>query len=124
MAALAVALGGALGALSRWSLNQVISTKWVTKYPLGTISANLLGCLLIGLAYGYLSQRAALRSTHALFLLTGFLGSFTTFSTYANDTVQLLHSDGVSAAAVNIAVQTILGVLFVTIGLWVAAKSV
>ena len=123
MAPLAVAIGGALGALSRWSLNQLILTRWVNKYPAGTLAVNLLGCLLFGIVYGYLSRRIGLRSDIGLFLLTGFLGSFTTFSTYASDTVRLAQDNGFGAAAVNIAVHTVMGILLILTGLWLAARG-
>lgn len=85
----AVAAGGALGALLRHGLTRTAvaipggSTVW------GTLLANLLGCFLIGLLAGYLSSGRVIASHHQLAIRTGFLGSLTTFSTFALEAYSL-----------------------------------
>ena len=123
MSALAIALGGALGALSRWALSRFITTRLSTAFPLGTLFVNLLGCFFFGVVAGFLARRLELRSEVSLFLLTGFMGSFTTFSTYAHDTLNLWRTEGFLASSGNILAQTVLGILFVYAGLWVTNRA-
>ena len=80
-----IALGGGLGALSRYGLSLLLPTV-PGHFPLGTFVINVLGCFLIGLLMVRWGQRPLLRP----FLGTGFLGGFTTFSTYAVETRALL----------------------------------
>jgi CrcB protein len=87
--ALAVGSGAAFGAWMRWALgswlNPVIPT-----LPLGTLAANLAGGYLIGIAVAYFGEHAGLPAEVRLFIITGFLGGLTTFSTFSAETVTLL----------------------------------
>jgi CrcB protein len=87
--ALAVGSGAAFGAWMRWALgswlNPVIPT-----LPLGTLAANLVGGYLIGIAVAYFGEHAGLPAEVRLFIITGFLGGLTTFSTFSAETVTLL----------------------------------
>lgn len=86
---LAVGLGAALGAWLRWWLGAVLNPVFPT-LPLGTLSANLLGGLLIGIAMGLIAQFDALPPTARLMFMTGFLGALTTFSTFSAETATLI----------------------------------
>lgn len=86
---LAVGGGAFLGAVLRWLLGIVLNPIFPT-LPLGTLAANLLGGLLIGLAMGVFAQYEALPVALRLALVTGFLGGLTTFSTFSAETVSLL----------------------------------
>ena len=85
----AVGIGAALGAWLRWwfgaSLNPVFPT-----LPLGTLAANLIGGLLVGIAAEYFHRNAILPPEARLFAITGFLGGLTTFSTFSAETVTLI----------------------------------
>jgi CrcB protein len=87
LAAGAVASGAALGALARWGAGIWLNARWAG-FPLGTLFVNLAGGLLIGAALVWLEQRphGALR----LFILTGVLGGFTTFSAFSAESLALL----------------------------------
>ena len=123
MNALAVALGGAFGALTRWALGRYITSRLDTPYPVGTLLVNLLGCFAFGLAFGMLTKRFEVRDEVSLFLLTGFMGSFTTFSTYAHETLHLWRTDSFWAGSVNFILHNVLGILFVFVGLWVTNRG-
>ena len=87
--AIAVAIGGALGAWSRWGLSYLLNTLWPSLPP-GTLSANLVGAYLIGFFVELLSLHSEIPSEVALFVITGFLGALTTFSTFSAEAVTLL----------------------------------
>ena len=86
---LAVGAGAFIGAVLRWSLGLLLNPLFPT-LPLGTLSANLLGGLLMGVAMGLFAQFDALSPTARLFFTTGLLGGLTTFSTFSAETVTLV----------------------------------
>ena len=118
-----MAIGGALGALSRWGLNQWVTSRWVNSYPLGTLAANSTGCLLFGLLFGLIAKRTDVPPEASLLAITGFLGAFTTFSTFAFEAVQLAQTSGWVGSMLHIVAHTVFGVLLVILGLWVASHS-
>ncbi|WP_063674410.1 fluoride efflux transporter CrcB [Dyella thiooxydans] len=86
---LAVGFGAFFGAVLRWALGLLLNPLFPT-LPLGTLSANLLGGLLMGIAMGVFAQYGALSPATRLFIGTGFLGGLTTFSTFSSETITLL----------------------------------
>lgn len=86
---LAVGIGAALGAWIRWWLGIGLNAV-LPNLPLGTLAANLIGGYLIGIAVEYFSQNGAIPMELRLFVITGFLGGLTTFSSYSAEAVGLL----------------------------------
>lgn len=84
-----VFLGAGCGALLRWRLGVWTNQTWPA-FPPGTLIANLVGCLLIGLAAGWFESRPEVSQATRLLVTTGFLGGFTTFSAFSLETVALL----------------------------------
>jgi|HigsolmetaAR203D_1030402.scaffolds.fasta_scaffold01037_19 crcB protein len=79
-----MAAGGCAGAIARYAVSAFVAARWPTKLPIGTLLVNVIGSFLLGLiAGGGLDERLA------FFLGTGFLGAFTTFSTFKLESVQL-----------------------------------
>lgn len=114
--ALLVALGGATGALARWGLAEA-SARWLgLDAPWGTWAANLLGCFLVGLAIPAFSEADPRRA----FLVVGFLGAFTTFSTYSAETLALWEAGRVGLALANAAGSVVLGLAACGLGLALA----
>jgi fluoride exporter len=113
-APIAISLGAIAGALSRYYL-----TLWFTHqfggFPYGTFFINLTGCLAMGF-FITLALEKSLPPDLILLVATGFLGAYTTFSTYGLDTTKLLNSGNVSAATLYWSGSAILGVLFVQLG--------
>lgn len=86
---LAVGSGAAIGAWLRWGLGSWLNPT-LTELPLGTLAANLIGGYLVGLAIAFFIQHPGLSPEWRLFVITGFLGGLTTFSTFSAETVTLL----------------------------------
>jgi CrcB protein len=85
----AVGSGAAIGAWLRWGLAVWLNPRW-PQFPLGTLAANLVGGYLIGIAIAYFAARHDLAPEARLFVVTGFLGGLTTFSTFSSEVTQLL----------------------------------
>ena len=109
-------VAGGLGAGSRYGLTLLIQRGLGQDFPWGTFIVNVLGCLLFGLAFAAFNKRAV-RPEVALVVLTGFMGAFTTFSTYWFETSQLLQSARYGAAALNFLGQNALGLAGLSLGL-------
>ena len=109
--AAAVGIGAALGAWLRWGLSVWLNPR-VAHFPMGTLASNLIGGYLIGLAVAYFLVRADLPPHWRLFVITGFLGGLTTFSTFSAEVTELLmrgdYLPGVSLAATHLAGSLIL----------------
>ena len=86
---LAISLGAALGALLRWQLGAKLNTLFPSLPP-GTLTANLIGGYIIGLAVAYFANAPAIAPEWRLFIITGFCGGLTTFSTFSAEVVTLL----------------------------------
>jgi CrcB protein len=86
---IAIGLGAAIGAWLRWALGWWLNPA-VPELPMGTLAANLIGGYLVGLAVAFFMQNASLSPEWRLFVITGFLGGLTTFSTFSAETVTLL----------------------------------
>lgn len=108
-----IALGATLGAWLRWGFSLWLNPR-VAQFPLGTLASNLVGGYLIGIAVAYFSAHTALTPEWRLFVITGFLGGLTTFSTYSAEVVQLLQSGRLAMAGV-LALVHLTGSLLLTI---------
>jgi fluoride exporter len=111
-----VALGGAVGAASRFAVAQWAGARWGLAFPWGTLAVNLTGSLLIGLVMTLLLVRGA-DPTYRLVLVTGFLGGYTTFSAFSFETLSLLEARRWDAAALYVAGSIGLGLLATALGL-------
>ena len=116
-----VAIMGALGALSRWGVGLLVQRMVPTDFPLGTLAANATGCLLLGVVTGLSTD--ALPPHLRVPLATGFLGSFTTFSTFSVESIQLMEKGGTWLLAANVGASVVLGLLGAGIGLQVGRSG-
>lgn len=110
---IAVGLGAAIGSWLRWGLGMWLNSA-LPELALGTLSANLIGGYLIGLAVAFFIQQPELSPEWRLFIITGFLGGLTTFSTFSAETVTLL-ARGQYAWSVAIIVAHLGGSLLMTV---------
>ena len=102
-----VFLGGGLGAMCRHGVNVLAAQLVGTRYPVGTFAINVLGSLLIGVLAEWFAQRSHLSPYLRLFLITGILGGFTTFSAFSLE-VGLLHERGDTTAAVVYGIASVI----------------
>lgn len=110
---IAVGAGAAIGAWLRWGLSLWLNPRLVN-FPLGTFAANMIGGYLIGLALAHFTQHSDLSPQVRLFVITGFLGGLTTFSTYSAEVVELLQRGEVAWAAM-LALVHLAGSLLLTV---------
>ena len=114
--ALYVGLGGFLGAVLRWGMSSAVQRFTPGTFPYGTLLVNVVGCLAIGWLHGLTVARGALPTEVRAFLMVGLLGGFTTFSTFAHESLDLGRELGSMTTLVNIAAHVLLGLLAVWLG--------
>ena len=119
---MAVAIGGGFGATLRYLTILVGVRLFGTGFPVGTVAVNLAGCFVAGLLVGMLEQRAALSEAVQLLIFTGFLGAFTTLSTFSVETIALYRAGSWGLAMTNIMLNAIMGIAMVVLGM-VAARA-
>ena len=113
---LAIGTGSFIGGILRYLLTQFIQTKSVSTFPYGTLSVNIIGCFLIGLVFGF-ADKGNLSNEWKLFLATGLLGGFTTFSAFSNETLTLLRDGQSWSAAAYIVTSVLIGLLATFVGI-------
>jgi len=122
---LLIALGGGAGTLARFGTH--LLTRGLAEratFPIGTLAVNLIGCFLIGYLQGLLVERLVLREEYRLALIVGFLGGFTTFSTFGWDAATLLRDGQTVRAMIYVTASNVLGVALVFAGYGVSRLRV
>ena len=115
---IAIAAGGAIGAVARYLLAISVQMRWPGPFPAGTFVVNVTGCLLIGILAGTLETRAAFSPSVRLFIAPGILGGFTTFSTFGLETVAAITQGQMGIALANIGLSVLAGLAAVAAGIW------
>lgn len=111
------ALASALGGLARYGFSTLVSALVKSAFPWGIFLTNILGCFLFGTIWGMTSVHRLFSDATRVVLLTGFMGSFTTFSTFVFDSNALLESRAWLALALNVAGQVIIGIIALQLGM-------
>jgi fluoride exporter len=106
----AIGVGSCIGGICRYLLSRFIQDKFLSAFPYGTLAVNIIGCFLIGIVFG-LSERGNITLEWRLFLSTGLLGGFTTFSAFSNESVGLLKDGQLWPAFTYIACSVLIGLL-------------
>ena len=118
----AVMLGAALGGAARYTVATMITARLASRFPWGTFAVNITGCFLIGLISTILMERVASPVTWALFLVTGILGGYTTFSAFGWETVQLSRQGDHMLALANVLGSALAGYAAVWLGVLLARR--
>ena len=117
---LTISGGAVLGANLRYLVGLWASQRWGAGFPFGTFLVNGIGCLLIGLFYGLGEARLTITPELRLFFAVGFLGAFTTFSSFGWETISLLRGGDLLLGMANILGSNLAGLAAVLTGLWLA----
>lgn len=116
---LAVGAGSFIGGVARYLVS--LATKGIGKgFPWATLTVNLLGCLLIGLLWGFLSRNASESTSWGLFLTVGLCGGFTTFSTFSKEALTMLQAGQIGGFATYIIISVLAGIALAALGYYVA----
>ncbi|MGK7394450.1 MAG: fluoride efflux transporter CrcB [Candidatus Cyclobacteriaceae bacterium M3_2C_046] len=115
-----VALGGALGSAGRYWISGLAFKLLGTQFPYGTLAVNLLGSFIIGLLWVFVEELAPFSPGLRMLVFIGFLGGFTTFSSYALETLNLIREHEYIKALNNVIANNILGLLMVIAGFFLA----
>jgi len=113
---LLVLLGGAVGSLARYVTGTAVMSRFSGRFPLGTLIVNVSGCFLIGVLMTLLTEKPAPHPNWRLFLVVGFLGGFTTFSSFAYETFTAAREGRMWVGLVNVLASVALGYLAVWLG--------
>jgi len=113
-----IGYGGAIGALSRYTLSNLISKSFQTNFPLGTLWVNLLGCFIVGIIWQY-SEHYSIEKNTKLFFFVGLLGAFTTFFTFGLESLHLFKDGHVKSALINLFLNNVLGIILVLLGIYI-----
>jgi CrcB protein len=113
---LAISLGALLGAPARFVVAGWAAQRWGTNFPVGTLLINITGSLLLGFYLTLVTERFSGRPVTRLFVATGFLGSYTTFSTFSVETLRLLERGDVAGACANAGASMLLTLAAVITG--------
>ncbi|KAA6440162.1 fluoride efflux transporter CrcB [Dyadobacter flavalbus] len=117
-----VFIGGGLGSLARYGTGKA-SSVWPSNFPYGTLTANILACLILGVFTGWAAFRTPdSAATYRAFIAVGFCGGFSTFSTFSNDTIQLMAANRWTDAVFNIFASLISCFCATVLGMWLGKQ--
>ena len=115
---IAVGAGSFIGGIARYIVS--LAMKGISKgFPWATVLVNLIGCLIIGLLWGFLSRNASESTSWGLFLTVGLCGGFTTFSTFSKEALTMLQTGQIWGFASYIALSILAGIALVALGYYI-----
>ncbi len=117
-----IAVAGAAGAVSRYLVGLGATRLWGPQFPYSTLFVNVLGCFLLGMLLEVEHNTTLVSQPARLFLAVGFLGAFTTFSTFGYETFSYLNSGTIKLALVNVSANVLLGLGAVWLG-WFLGRT-
>lgn len=120
MQTIVITIGGALGALARYNLGLWVCNKWNQSFPLHTFLLNVSGAFLLGFINILLSERLNVSPLWRLGLGVGFLGAFTTFSTFGYEVISLMEDGNLGTAALYTLLSILIGFCGTALGIYLA----
>lgn len=119
---LIVGAGGFIGAVARYAVGAWCETFWRREFPLGTFLVNVSGCFVLGLFVTLASERLPIDASWRLFVATGFVGAYTTFSTFEYETQRLTTTGALGWAVVNVLTSVVAGYAAVQLGIMLGRR--
>ena len=116
---LIVGTGSFIGGAMRYLLSTYIKNMYGQTFPWGTLVVNLLGCFVFGIIFALFSKHNSADNTFCLLLTTGICGGFTTFSTFANESVQMIQNGNIGEFIGYMATSVIIGIALIALGYWI-----
>ena len=116
---LIVGTGSFIGGAMRYLLSTYIKNMYGQTFPWGTLVVNLLGCFVFGIIFALFSKHNSTDNTFYLLLTTGICGGFTTFSTFANESVQMIQNGNIGEFIGYMATSVIVGIALIALGHWI-----
>jgi CrcB protein len=113
---LIIGSGGFIGAITRYALSAWIGQRWGRSFPLGTLIINVSGCFFMGLIMSLLTERFIANPYWRSLLVVGFLGAYTTFSTFEFETGSLIKDGEILYAALNVILSVFMGFIALRMG--------
>jgi CrcB protein len=117
-----VGLGGAAGAMARYAVTLGVGMVWKKDFPLGTFLVNISGCFVLGLFLTMAADRASIGPGLRLLVATGFVGAYTTFSTFEYETHRLTSAGALGWGLMNVVSSVVAGYLAVVLGVALMRK--
>lgn len=117
---LMVAIGGSLGSLARFWVGSALASRMGTKFPYGTFIVNITACFILGFSIVFLGKRTELNPSLRYFIPIGFVGAYSTFSTFEWDTFSTLQLGAFLTAGLYVALSIVLGLAAVWCGVVIA----
>ena len=111
-----IAVGGAIGALARFAVGSYVGNRMGARFPYGTMLINLSGSFLIGMVMTIIAERASVNRNLVYLVPIGFIGAYTTFSTFEFETLRLVQDGQMFAAFTNIGLSVLVGFAMVWLG--------
>jgi fluoride exporter len=117
---LLIAIGGALGSVTRYLVGSVVANRMGTRFPYGTFVINLTACLIIGFSLTWMGRRTGINPAWRLLFPIGFVGAYSTFSTFEWETFTALQTGAFLIAALYVSLSFVLGLIAVWLGVLLA----
>lgn len=115
-----IAAGGALGAIARFWVGNAVVNRFGARFPWGTFVINITACIIIGFSLTFLARRTAINPAWRYMIPVGFVGAYSTFSTYEWETFSAVRAGGFSVAAIYAFTSLLLGIVAVWCGVFLA----
>jgi fluoride exporter len=115
-----IAIGGSLGSLARFWVGSTIASRMGTKFPYGTFVVNITACVIVGFSLAFLGKRTELNPAWRFLIPVGFVGAYSTFSTFEWETFSSLQTGAFLIAAVYVVLSFFLGLIGVWCGVLIA----
>jgi len=115
-----IAVGGAFGSIARYWVGSTVASRLGTKFPYGTFVINLTACVMIGFSLTFLAKRTGLNPAWRFLVPIGFIGAYSTFSTYEWETLSTLRSGAFLEASLYAFGSLILGLVAIWLGVLIA----